>query len=185
MDGASILDISSPPQKSLTGTGMSKNPAGSQSISPLHDKQFVLPSGPAMPVQKAFGPAVESFEGWTAGFGGWVWGGRGPSGGGVDDNGEAKTRFGNAKSISSDQYFGRGAYDEAASAEARERLRSFQGKSGFGSADYYNRDESGGPNSYNSGPGGYARSTGGYTSSGPGGYNSGGGVGPNGDVLAN
>lgn len=27
------------------------------------------------------------------------------------------------------------------SAEARERLRAFQGKSGFGSADYYERDE--------------------------------------------
>lgn len=31
------------------------------------------------------------------------------------------------------------------SAEAREKLRNFQGKSGFGSSDYYGRDESGGP----------------------------------------
>ncbi|KAI8811890.1 hypothetical protein BJ742DRAFT_795949 [Cladochytrium replicatum] len=61
---------------------------------------------------------------------------------GPADDGEASKRFGSAKAISSDQYFGRGAYDEQASSEARERLQNFQGKSGFGSAEYYNRDES-------------------------------------------
>ncbi|KAJ3248314.1 ADP-ribosylation factor GTPase activating protein, ER-Golgi transport [Chytriomyces hyalinus] len=55
---------------------------------------------------------------------------------------DASKRFGNAKAISSDQYFGRGAYDEAESREARERLQNFQGKSGFGSDDYYGRRSS-------------------------------------------
>ena len=30
------------------------------------------------------------------------------------------------------------------SAEAKERLRNFEGKTGFGSSDYYGRDETGG-----------------------------------------
>ncbi|KAI8811440.1 hypothetical protein BJ742DRAFT_797754 [Cladochytrium replicatum] len=77
-------------------------------------------------------------------------GGFGATSGPADD-GEASKRFGSAKAISSDQYFGRGAYDEQASSEARERLQNFQGKTGFGSAEYYNRDESEmGPNSSSS-----------------------------------
>ncbi|KND03480.1 ADP-ribosylation factor GTPase-activating protein [Spizellomyces punctatus DAOM BR117] len=59
------------------------------------------------------------------------------------DDGDAQKRFANAKAISSDQYFGRGNFDEAASKEARARLQQFQGRSGFGSAEYYGRDESG------------------------------------------
>ncbi|KAJ3162126.1 ADP-ribosylation factor GTPase activating protein, ER-Golgi transport [Geranomyces michiganensis] len=62
--------------------------------------------------------------------------------GGVEDNGDATKRFGTAKAISSDQYFGRGNYDEAASKEGRARLQNFAGRSGFGSAEYYGRDES-------------------------------------------
>ncbi|KAJ3226080.1 ADP-ribosylation factor GTPase activating protein, ER-Golgi transport [Chytriomyces hyalinus] len=60
----------------------------------------------------------------------------------ANDATDASKRFGNAKAISSDQYFGRGAYDEAESREARERLQNFQGKSGFGSDDYYGRRSS-------------------------------------------
>ncbi|KAJ3016974.1 UNVERIFIED_CONTAM: ADP-ribosylation factor GTPase activating protein, ER-Golgi transport [Siphonaria sp. JEL0065] len=57
-------------------------------------------------------------------------------------SGDAAKRFGNAKSISSDQYFGKGAYDEQQSAEARDRLQQFSGRSGFGSDDYHGRRSS-------------------------------------------
>ncbi|TPX57176.1 hypothetical protein PhCBS80983_g04044 [Powellomyces hirtus] len=62
---------------------------------------------------------------------------------GQDESGDATKRFGTAKAISSDQYFGRGTYDEAQSKEGRARLQNFSGRSGFGSAEYYGRDESG------------------------------------------
>jgi hypothetical protein len=105
---------------------------------------------PAAKEKKAAKPPTS-----TGGFGGF--GGFGNSGYGGEeetDSGDATTRFTSAKAISSDQYFNRGQFDEKAgyeigiylipSAEARERLQDFQGKSGFGSADYYQRDESGG-----------------------------------------
>ncbi|KAJ3222116.1 hypothetical protein HK099_002695 [Clydaea vesicula] len=79
----------------------------------------------------------------SGGFG--ATGGFGSMGGGnssQEETGDATKRFNTAKAISSDQYFGRGNYDEAAANEARDRLRNFQGKSGFGSSDYYGRDES-------------------------------------------
>jgi ADP-ribosylation factor GTPase-activating protein 2/3 len=60
----------------------------------------------------------------------------------IQESGDAQQRFGKAKAISSDAYFQRGDYDANASAAAREQLRNFDGKSGFGSADYYGRDES-------------------------------------------
>ncbi|XJO78657.1 hypothetical protein BDV3_003063 [Batrachochytrium dendrobatidis] len=56
---------------------------------------------------------------------------------------DVQKRFGSAKAISSDMYFGRGNFDEAENTEARERLSAFQGRSGFGSSDYHGRDESG------------------------------------------
>lgn len=59
----------------------------------------------------------------------------------TSDSDEAQKRFGTAKAISSDQYFGRGNFDEAASREAQTRLQQFSGRSGFGSAEYYGRDE--------------------------------------------
>ncbi|TPX49602.1 hypothetical protein SeMB42_g02558 [Synchytrium endobioticum] len=61
----------------------------------------------------------------------------------TESEGDAAKRFNTAKGISSDQYFGRGNYDENESAEARAKLTTFQGKSGFGSAEYYGRDETG------------------------------------------
>ncbi|KAJ3018568.1 ADP-ribosylation factor GTPase activating protein, ER-Golgi transport [Thoreauomyces humboldtii] len=79
-------------------------------------------------------------------MGGFGSGGYGSSAGALpDDSVEASKRFGSAKAISSDQYFNRGNYDENASKEARTRLQNFSGRSGFGSAEYYGRDESGGP----------------------------------------
>jgi ADP-ribosylation factor GTPase-activating protein 2/3 len=74
-------------------------------------------------------------------------------------NGEAQQKFGNAKAISSDQYFGRGHFDESQNAEARARLQGFQGRSGFGSSEYYGRNEEedmsgGGRSSMSNGGGG-------------------------------
>ncbi|KXS17490.1 hypothetical protein M427DRAFT_144228 [Gonapodya prolifera JEL478] len=62
-------------------------------------------------------------------------------GGGASDSADAQNRFGKAKAISSDMYFGRGNHADDGGGEAREKLRQFEGKSGFGSAEYYGRDE--------------------------------------------
>ncbi|KAI8834913.1 hypothetical protein BC829DRAFT_406838, partial [Chytridium lagenaria] len=88
------------------------------------------------------------------GFGGGGFGST-PGGGAAAalNDGDAQKRFGSAKAISSDQYFGRGNYDERESAEARDRLQQFQGKSGFGSDEYYGRDESAYAERRNSGSG--------------------------------
>jgi hypothetical protein len=43
--------------------------------------------------------------------------------------------------ISSDQYFGRGSYDPAASSEAQSRLQQFSGASAISSNQYFGRDE--------------------------------------------
>ncbi|KAJ3220175.1 ADP-ribosylation factor GTPase activating protein, ER-Golgi transport [Dinochytrium kinnereticum] len=98
----------------------------------------------------ASAPKSSSSGGWNepkkedrygGGFGGGGFGSIPSGGSSKAEDGDAAKRFGNAKSISSDQYFGRGNFDEREKAEARERLQQFQGKSGFGSAEYYNRDE--------------------------------------------
>lgn len=59
----------------------------------------------------------------------------------TNEPGDVQKRFGNAKSLSSDQYFGRGAYDAQASKEAQDRLQQFNGRSGFGSSEYYGRKD--------------------------------------------
>ncbi|KAG2172216.1 hypothetical protein INT43_004757 [Umbelopsis isabellina] len=53
----------------------------------------------------------------------------------------ARDKFSNAKAISSDQFFGRGNYDESASAEARTRLAQFKGANAISSSQYFGRDE--------------------------------------------
>ncbi|CAM0140557.1 ADP-ribosylation factor GTPase activating protein, ER-Golgi transport [Umbelopsis sp. WA50703] len=53
----------------------------------------------------------------------------------------ARDKFANAKAISSDQFFGRGNYDESASAEARARLSQFKGANAISSNQYFGRDE--------------------------------------------
>ncbi|KAI8920664.1 hypothetical protein BC831DRAFT_553175 [Entophlyctis helioformis] len=58
--------------------------------------------------------------------------------------GDVTARFGSAKAISSDMYFGRGNHDTTISAESAARLASFAGKSGFGSADYHGTSGGGG-----------------------------------------
>ncbi|KAI9296029.1 ArfGap-domain-containing protein [Neoconidiobolus thromboides FSU 785] len=56
-----------------------------------------------------------------------------------DDDGEAQSRFGGAKSLSSDQYFKRGHYDPDANAAERERLQQFEGSSALSSDQYFGR----------------------------------------------
>lgn len=56
-------------------------------------------------------------------------------------DGSVTAKFGNQKGISSDQMFGRNAYDPAAAAEARTRLGAFDGATAISSASYFGRDE--------------------------------------------
>ncbi|KAJ7623352.1 hypothetical protein FB45DRAFT_752916 [Roridomyces roridus] len=57
------------------------------------------------------------------------------------DTRAARDKFGGQKAISSDMYFGRGAYDEAAQSEAQGRLKEFAGRTGIGSDEYFGRNE--------------------------------------------
>lgn len=56
-------------------------------------------------------------------------------------DGSVAAKFGNQKSISSDQMFGRNAYDPSAAAEAKVRLGAFEGANSISSASYFGRDE--------------------------------------------
>jgi ADP-ribosylation factor GTPase-activating protein 2/3 len=50
-------------------------------------------------------------------------------------------RFGNQKGISSDEFFGKGAYDPAVQNEAKARLQAFKGASAISSNAYFGRPE--------------------------------------------
>ncbi|OJJ46613.1 hypothetical protein ASPZODRAFT_132699 [Penicilliopsis zonata CBS 506.65] len=54
---------------------------------------------------------------------------------------ETKTRFGNQKGISSDEFFGRDRFDPSAQAEAKERLQQFDGATSISSNAYFGRPE--------------------------------------------
>ncbi|KAJ7132653.1 hypothetical protein C8R46DRAFT_1201807 [Mycena filopes] len=69
----------------------------------------------------------------------------------ADETRAARDKFGGQKGISSDMYFGRGAYDAAAQEEAQGRLKSFAGRSGIGSDEYFGREEE--PQSFTAGTG--------------------------------
>lgn len=58
-----------------------------------------------------------------------------------ESNTYARDKFGNQKGISSDMYFERGTYDAAATSEAQQRLRSFQGATSISSNAYFGRDD--------------------------------------------
>ncbi|KAF6759149.1 hypothetical protein DFP72DRAFT_885813 [Ephemerocybe angulata] len=53
----------------------------------------------------------------------------------------ARDKFGGQKAISSDMYFGRNAYDPAATNEAQQRLQNFQGATAISSSQYFGREE--------------------------------------------
>lgn len=117
----------------------------------------------APPKKSAFGETGGGFG--STGFGSTGGYGNNKS---AEDEEFARKKFGTAKAISSDQYFGRGHWNDEGgwvpaglewlimrtgrltnlvrpSNEAREKLRNFEGRSGFGSSDYYGRsNESGG-----------------------------------------
>lgn len=52
-----------------------------------------------------------------------------------------KSRFGNQKGISSDEFFGRESFDPAAQAEAKSRLGNFEGATSISSNAYFGRPE--------------------------------------------
>ncbi|ANB12707.1 Glo3p [Sugiyamaella lignohabitans] len=56
-------------------------------------------------------------------------------------NSEVVNKYGNQKSISSDEFFGRNSYDPSAQAEARTRLQAFDGATSISSSSYFGRDE--------------------------------------------
>ncbi|GBC01158.1 hypothetical protein RclHR1_04090009 [Rhizophagus clarus] len=57
------------------------------------------------------------------------------------DNSYARQKFGNQKSISSDQYFGRHSYDPDALPAASDRLKQFEGASSISSNQYFGRED--------------------------------------------
>ena len=58
-----------------------------------------------------------------------------------DDSDFARKNFASSKSISSDQYFGRGDFDPDALSESRSRLTEFQGAQSISSNQYFGREE--------------------------------------------
>jgi ADP-ribosylation factor GTPase-activating protein 2/3 len=54
---------------------------------------------------------------------------------------DARNRFGGAKSISSDQYFGRGEEDPSIREERSAKMKQFEGARSISSADYFGRNE--------------------------------------------
>ncbi|EXJ83258.1 hypothetical protein A1O1_06877 [Capronia coronata CBS 617.96] len=61
----------------------------------------------------------------------------------VDDDAEqyARQKFGTQKGISSDEFFGRNAFDPSAQAEAKNRLQGFEGATSISSNAYFGRPE--------------------------------------------
>ena len=53
----------------------------------------------------------------------------------------AREKFSNQKAISSDEYFGRGDFDEDSTREARSRLTAFEGAQSISSNQYFGREE--------------------------------------------
>ncbi|KAI0541109.1 hypothetical protein GGR58DRAFT_457957 [Xylaria digitata] len=59
----------------------------------------------------------------------------------ADEERYARTKFGNQKGISSDEFFGKGAYDPSAQSEAKSRLQGFEGATAISSNAYFGRPE--------------------------------------------
>jgi ADP-ribosylation factor GTPase-activating protein 2/3 len=61
----------------------------------------------------------------------------------TEDNSEqyARQKFGNQKGIGSDEFFGKGAFDPSAAAEAKNRLQGFEGAQSISSNAYFGRPE--------------------------------------------
>lgn len=76
------------------------------------------------------------------GFGGFGATSRAPA---PDTDRTARDKFGTQKGISSDEFFGRGQYDENAQQEAKGRLQGFEGATSISSNAYFGRPEEDGP----------------------------------------
>ncbi|KAJ8122136.1 hypothetical protein ONZ43_g1594 [Nemania bipapillata] len=59
----------------------------------------------------------------------------------ADEERYARNKFGNQKGISSDEFFGKGAYDPNAQSEAKARLQGFEGATAISSNAYFGRPE--------------------------------------------
>lgn len=57
--------------------------------------------------------------------------------------GRIAERYGNQKAISSDQLFGRGSYDEEASREAKDKLKTFDAATSISSSSYFGEEQEG------------------------------------------
>ena len=58
-----------------------------------------------------------------------------------EDESFARQKFGTQKGISSDEFFGREAFDPQAQSEARTRLQGFEGATSISSSAYFGREE--------------------------------------------
>ena len=58
-----------------------------------------------------------------------------------DDERYARQKFGTQKGISSDEFFGKGAFDPSAQSEAKTRLQGFEGATSISSNAYFGRPE--------------------------------------------
>jgi ADP-ribosylation factor GTPase-activating protein 2/3 len=58
-----------------------------------------------------------------------------------DDEKYARQKFGTQKGISSDEFFGKGAFDPNAQTEAKQRLQGFEGATSISSNAYFGRPE--------------------------------------------
>lgn len=58
-----------------------------------------------------------------------------------DDEKYARDKFGTQKGISSDEFFGRNAFDPSSQAEAKTRLQGFDGATSISSNAYFGRPE--------------------------------------------
>ncbi|KAI9840367.1 MAG: ADP-ribosylation factor GTPase activating protein, ER-Golgi transport [Sclerophora amabilis] len=67
---------------------------------------------------------------------------------GDDEEQFARSKFGNQKGISSDEFFGRDQFNPTAQAEAKTRLQNFEGSTSISSSSYFGRseEEEAGPN---------------------------------------
>lgn len=66
-----------------------------------------------------------------------------------DDEKYARQKFGAQKGISSDEFFGKGAFDPNAQSEAKNRLQGFEGATSISSNAYFGRaEEEGGEDEY-------------------------------------
>ena len=60
----------------------------------------------------------------------------------IDDSEKyARSKFGNQKGISSDEFFSRGTFDSSAQSEAKSRLQGFEGATSISSNAYFGRPE--------------------------------------------